>query len=763
MNLQEALNLAGGKMRQGQWIDAESIYRQILASQGDYPPALQGLARVLLRVGRLDEAANCLDRALAQIPNDAGLLNDRANLFAERGELDEAIGLFNRAIAIRSDLPQLHHNYASALQKRGRLDEAIIAYRRALAIRPDLVESLCNLGNALQDKGQMAEATACYQRAIALRPDFAEAHNNLGNSLASLGQFDAAFAAFQRTLGLVPNRFEVLVNFGAALRKAGRNDDAITCLSQAVAQRPRDGALLMTLGGLLFGRGRLDEAAAAYSQSVVVEAGNAEAHNDLGVVRLKQGRFQDAEAAFGRALELRPENPEIYANLAAVMQANGRLSDAISFYDRSLAQAPNSMVASNRLLAVQLHPDYDAQAVLREHRKWNDDYAKPVRDALPPAENERSSERGSTALDGARLRIGYLSGDFRQHPVGWNLLPLLANHDHQKFEIFAYSATARPDALTDKLKSHCDQWREILNLDDQAAAELIRRDGIDILIDLAGHTNRNRLLVFARKPAPVQASWLGYAGTTGLDAMDYRISDPFLDPPDSDVSCYSEQTVRLRHTFWCYQSGGEAPQVAAAAAPGAPVTFGCLTNFSKVAPAALELWAKVLAQTPGSRLLLNCPDGTPRQTIKNRFWELAIAPERVDFVARQPWEAYMATYRRIDVLLDPLPYGGGITTCDALWMGVPVVTLRGRTTPGRGGASILGNLGLCDLVAGDAKEYVRIAVELAKDEVRRRDLRATLRGRMGDSPLMKAREFARDMEELYREIWGRWVAKGNRG
>ncbi|MGA2229869.1 MAG: tetratricopeptide repeat protein [Tepidisphaeraceae bacterium] len=752
MTLQEALNLAGQKLREGQWIEAEAIYRQVLAAQPDSPPALQGMARVLQRGGRLDDAARCLDRALALRPDDGGLLNDRANLFAERGDLDSAIALFQRAISLRPDLPQLYHNCASALQKRGRLDEAISAYRQAIALRPDLAESLCNLGNALQDKGEVEEAIDCYRRAVAARPDFAEAHNNLGNALAGLGEFDQAYAAFNRAIALVPNRFEVLVNFGSALRKGGRIDDAITCLTQAVALHPRDGAILVALASMLFSRMRMDEAAAAYSQAIALDPNNAEAHNDLGVVRLKQGRFPEAEAAFSRALALRPDNAEIHANLAAVMQANGRLSDAIAYYDRSLALAPNAIVASNRLLAIQLHPDFDAPAVLREHRQWNDAYAKTLRHALPPLENDRSPDR--------RLRIGYLSGDFRQHQVGWNLLPLLANHDHENFEIFAFAAVARPDSLTEKLKSHCDAWRSILTLDDQAAAELIRTNGIDILIDLAGHTNRNRILIFARKPAPVQASWLGYAGTTGLEAMDYRISDPFLDPPDSDVSCYSEQTVRLPHTFWCYQPGGTAPEIAPPRAAGAAVTFGCLTNFSKVAPAALELWAKVMGEISSSRLLLNCPDGPPRENIRRRLSELGISADRVEFVARQPWEGYMATYRRIDILLDPLPYGGGVTTCDALWMGVPVVTLRGQTTQGRGGASILGNLGLPELVAANAEHYVRIAVELAKDDARRAELRGTLRKRMADSPLMNAGEFARDMENLYRDIWRRFVTAG---
>jgi predicted O-linked N-acetylglucosamine transferase (SPINDLY family) len=388
---------------------------------------------------------------------------------------------------------------------------------------------------------------------------------------------------------------------------------------------------------------------------------------------------------------------------------------------------------------------------LREVRSWNDIHAKPLARFIKPHENDPSPDR--------KLKIGYVSPDFRAHVVGWNLLPLLRGHDRERFEIFCYADVRRPDEFTEKLRSHADQWRSLVDVGDEQAAELIRRDQIDILVDLTVHTANHRLLVFAHKPSPVQVTYLGYCGGTGMETMDYRLSDPYLDPPGAELN-YVERTVRLPGCYWCYEPGGVAPEVSPLPAPSAGhVTFACLNKFSKVSAPAMDLWAEVLRRVPGSRLIIHATPGNYLRKVLGRFAGAGVSPDRLEFVGWQNWRAYMETYGRIDISLDPFPFGGGITTFDSLWMGVPVVTLSGRTAVGRGAHSILANVGLPELVATTGEEYVRIGVELAGDLPRLTTLRAGLRSRMESSPLMDGRRFAGNVEAAYREMWRGWCAK----
>jgi predicted O-linked N-acetylglucosamine transferase (SPINDLY family) len=320
------------------------------------------------------------------------------------------------------------------------------------------------------------------------------------------------------------------------------------------------------------------------------------------------------------------------------------------------------------------------------------------------------------------------------------------------------------DALTEAVRARADAWRDITTLDDDVAALLVRADGIDILIDLSLHTADNRLLLFARKPAPVQVSYLGYVGTSGVSTIDYRLSDPQLDPPGADVSVYSEQTVRLARSYWCFHPVGLFPEVGPLPAQsGGGVTFGCLNNFCKVSSAALQLWAQVLGAVPGSNLLLHAPAGVDVAAVRKRFEVADVDGERVQFVGQQGWQAYLETYNRIDIALDPFPYNGGVTTADGLWMGVPAVTLLGQNAVGRAGSSILTNANLPELIADSPQAYVRLAAALAADLTQLAALRSGLRSRMTVSPLMNAPRFARDFEAALRQMWRDWCRGGDGG
>ncbi|MGA3066787.1 MAG: tetratricopeptide repeat protein [Tepidisphaeraceae bacterium] len=542
--------------------------------------------------------------------------------------------------------------------------------------------------------------------------------------------------------------------------EAGRLAEAEKMYRQILQQQPGHADALHYLGLIAHQVGQNAAAVDLIRRGLAINPNLPEAHNNLGNVLKNTGKPDEAIECYRRAIALRPDFPAAYGNLGSGLKERGEMDEAIAVYRRAIESfsrensrgSNHAYVHSNLVYALHFHPDYDAGAIAQEYRRWNRMHAAPLKGMIQEHRNDREPQR--------RLRVGYVSPDFRWHAVGRNLLPLLSNHDRGKFEIICYAQVLRPDALTKLLREKSDGWRNIVGMPDEQVAKQIRDDRIDILVDLALHTGDNRLLVFAHKPAPVQVSYLGYCSSTGLETIDYRFSDPYMDPADFDVSCYSERTVRLPSTYWCYQSTRSTADEAFEKKPG-EIIFGCLNTFSKASPQAQAFWARLLLAVPESRLVIHAAEGTHRDNFSKRFAAAGVDPGRIEFFPTISYDAYMQMHRRVDVALDPFPYGGGITTLDCIWQGTPVVTLSGRTAVGRGGRSILSNLGLTDLIAATPDEYVRIAADLARDSDRRAQLRKTLRTRLMDSPLRNGAGFARDVEGAYREMWRRWCERGS--
>jgi predicted O-linked N-acetylglucosamine transferase (SPINDLY family) len=401
------------------------------------------------------------------------------------------------------------------------------------------------------------------------------------------------------------------------------------------------------------------------------------------------------------------------------------------------------------LFTLNYHPGLDPATVYEEHLRWSRVHADPLRSFIQPHGNDRTPDR--------RLRIGYVSPDFREHPVGHFLLPLLAQHDRGHFEIYCYAQVPAPDGLTRQLQAHADRWQSLIGLSDAQAADLVRHHQIDILIDVAGHTSQNRLLLFAHKPAPVQVTFLGYPNTTGLATMDYRLTDAHADPPGLTERWHAEQLWRIPQCAWCYQPAASPP---VGPRREGPITFGCFNYFAKVTEPKLQLWARILHLVPESRLLLKTwalSSENAQQRVRQVLGEAGIGEERLELRGYEPVHGdHLALYQRLDVALDTYPYHGTTTTCEALWMGVPVVTMAGQTHASRVGVSLLYNSGLSELVATTPEEYIRLAAELAGDPPRLSQLRSTLRQRMEGSPLMDAPRFACDIEAAYRTMWRCW-------
>ncbi len=477
---------------------------------------------------------------------------------------------------------------------------------------------------------------------------------------------------------------------GTQLASQGQTDAAIHELNHALSLRPHFPEAHNNLGYVLISKGQIPQAIHHFRQCQTLSPSSPEFHRNLGGALLLAGDLDAAFTALNRAIALNPNDPDAHVQLASAFKSIGDIDKALSHYDRALAIQPNHLLAAdNRLFTLNFHHGSSPQQILKEHQRWNDRFAKPLFRTPHPHPPSQP------------MRIGYISPDFQDHVLGMNLLPLFQHHDRTQFHITCYSNSTREDSVTDLFKQHADQWRPIAGQPDSQVVDQIVHDRIDILVDLALHSKDNRLLVLARKPAPIQATFAGYPGTTGLTAIDYRLTDPYLDPPGSHDAFYAEQSIRLPHSFWCYQPLGDRPPTSPLPALSAgAITFGCLCTFAKVNDAVLELWSRLLKAIPTSKLILLAPQGQFRKQVCAK---LQVDPARVQFQDRRPRPEYLKLYHQIDISLDTFPYNGHTTSLDSLWMGVPVVTLCGQTAVSRAGFSQASNLNLPDLVAQTPK------------------------------------------------------------
>ena len=750
--LQQAFDLAVEYHQANRLTDAEKMYRLILADEPQHPDAIHLLGVIALQVRRHDAAIDMFRRAISLRPNFPDAHYNLGIALRESGKIDEAMAAFREAITLRPYYGPAHNNLGIALAERGELDQAIASYQQAISVAPEDADAHNNLGITLTRQGKTQDAIAAFRQAVATRPDYAEAHNNLGNALKDAGQLDEAIAAYRQAIALRPGSAQPHHNLAITLEEKGQLNEAIAAGRQAVLLMPGSAEAYNHLGAALKEKGDLNDAIAAFRQAIFLRPEYAEAQNNLGTTLKDQGQFDEAIAAFRQLIALRPVAAEPYNNLGSALADAGQLSDALAAYRQALALRPDYAEAHSNIVFTLLYdPAADSQTIADELRRWDQQHAQPLRKFIPIHQNDRDPNR--------RLRIGYVSPDFRDHVVGRNLLPLFLNHDRKQFDITCYAQVPRPDAMTQRFQQLSDHWRSIVGQSHEKVAEQIHADQIDILVDLSLHTSGNRLPVFARKPAPIAVSFAGYPGSTGLSAIDYRLSDPYLDPPGSNDSSPPEQTIRLPHSFWCYDplDDREIPVNDLPANKNGYITFGCLNNFSKINDDIFTLWSQILRQVENSRLLLLAQHGSHRQRTLDRISHEGIDPQRVEFIPFQPRRDYLQLYHRIDIGLDTFPYNGHTTSLDSFWMGVPVITLVGHRPVSRAGWSQLSNLGLTELAGHKEEQFMQIAVELARDLPRLAELRASLRNRMEQSPLIDAQKFARGIESAYRQMWHAWI------
>ena len=669
------------------------------------------------QAGMPEQAKQLYIRILQQQPNHALALYNVGIIARESGDLDLALHLAERALAQEPDRAEFHVSVATALEAAEQHERADAAFRAALRLNPDCVDALYNHGNALQGQGNYQEAIRCFQRVLALEPAHPCVLNNLGSVYLACIRYDEAAAVFEQVVAAHPTEFKAYANLANVLRQKQDWAGAEAAMRTAIQLNPEEPLLRSNLAEIWMATGRLGEA------------------------------IQLVEDTIAKT----PRVAELYTCLAGAYRRQGRLDEALDLYRRALALEPRlAATHESALFVMHCSPMLSPRALADEHRRWAERHAVPLCRTARTHANDRAPDR--------TLRVGYVSYDLREHPVGYFMRPVLAAHDPEQVEVVCY-AGAKSDAWTERIRPHASLWKTMDGLGNAELAHLIEEDRIDILVDLAGFTAHNRLLAFARKPAPVQVSWLGYFNTTGMRAMDYLIVDSQIAPPEEEAP-FVEEPLRIPGCYLTYEIPPDAPAVAPPPCQERGfVTYGCFNNLSKIGKHVVPVWAEILRHNSSARLVLknhNLADDASRRFYWRQFEQCGIAPERVDLLGPSPRAELLAFYSQIDIALDPFPYNGGTTSCEALAMGVPVITLRGDRFVSRVGSTILHNGNLADCIAHTPAEYIDKAAEMGCNPERLAEMRTGMRTRLAASTLCDTVGFTRRLESAYRQIWQHW-------
>jgi len=736
----------------GELAASETAFRDALALEAGDADAWHGLARLLYGAGRFDEALAAYDASLAARPNFAEAALNRSMVLVALQRIEAGLASYRQAVGLNRDLLSVGHNVALALAAVGEHRHALDVLNEILAEHGDLAAAQMALGTVLIGQRDWAGAIGALQAAVRLAGDNADAYALLGQAFQAAHLREEALAAYRGALAADSARTMLHAPIATLHHELGQLPQAIEHYELAIAAEPGFATGYSNMGCALREFGRFDEAVAACAKAVALDRESSGYLTNLSLAQESLGRIDEAMASLHRALELDATQAAAYNGLGNILKDLGRLDEALANYRDGLAHSPSAGMHSNLLLCLNYRPGTDRQAVFAAHRDWDGCYGMVA--AEPTSFVDRDLER--------RLRVGLVSADFRNHVTIHFLDPLFATYDRARLELFCYSTATVHDPVSQRLWTLGDHWLLAGGMSDAELDRRIRADRIDILIDLSGHTAGNRLPLFACRPAPLQVTWLGYPNTTGLAAIDYRITDPVADPPGLTEAFHSEALLRLPGGFLCYRPDGAAPEVAPAPClTNGYVTFGSFNNLAKVTDEVLALWAAILVQLPEARLVLKAKGlghAATRDRLQRRLAALGVATERVALRPLVTEGHPLAAYNSIDIALDSFPYTGTTTTCDALWMGVPVVTLAGDRHVARVSASLLTMIGRPDLVAGDADEYIRIAVALGRDPARLGRDRQVLRAQMRRSILCDEAAFARRFEAGLRDIWSRHVA-----
>ena len=663
----------------------------------------------------------------------------------------DGVAALRQAAAWMPNDAEAFGNLGNAQKARGLLTDAEASHRHALAMQPQLAVRHYNLATVLAELGKLAEAEASYRAALQLQPGFADAHYNLGQLLEQAERDTEASEAYRAAIRAQPDHANASCNLGAVLGRMGQFADAQATLRHALALNPRLAQAHHNLGVVHKHMHQLDAACEAFRMAAKLNASDADARQALGDVLRNLRRYDEATLTLKRALALNPRHADAWIDLGNVHKDLGELSEAIACYERAKDIAPDRAEPHHTLLMTGNYlPGMDKHLLLAQARAFGEFAATKA---------QRFTAWPNSLAPDKPLRIGLVSGDLHAHPVGHfleSVLQALRQGTEGRLTLTAYATQPFRDALSDRLQASIHTWHMVSGMTDKALAEQVRADGIDILIDLSGHTAHNRLPMFAWKPAPVQVSWLGYFATTGLAEIDHLLADPWTLPPALEAN-FTEHIWRLPETRLCFTPPqGDLPVSPLPALQHGGVTFGCFNNLTKVNDGVIALWARIVQAVPHSRLLLKAPQlasAQVRQSLQARFKAHGLVGERLVLQGPSSRTEYLQAYAQVDIALDPFPFTGGTTSAEGLWMGVPMLTLAGDSMVARQGVSLLMNAGLPDWIADGPDDCVAKAKAHAADLPKLATLRSGLRDQLARSPIFNAPRFAAHLEEALRSMW----------
>ena len=752
VNSTEQLRLASQALHAGRFEEAEAICRRVLDVDPRQADAWNCLGLLCFQLQRRELAIDHFRQAAQLRPDEPAFHVNLGELRRIHGLLPDAEASYRRALGLQPQNVVALQGLGIALRRLGRPQESIALFDEALRLKPGSIEALQNRGLALADLKRFGEAVDCFQNAVRLAPQSAELYHELGRVAMLAGQGGRTIEAFRRAIELDPRQVETHNSLGVAYKSQGDFDLAIACYRNALSIEPAHAAAWCNLGNVYSRLARSAEAADAYRQAIAIDPASAEACTSLAATLLMQGATDEAVAALEVSLKLQPDSLRACNIMGTVLKDQGRVDEAVAWLRKAASIDPLSPAAHGSLLCCLNYTPIDPAELLAEHRQAESLYSRNIV-RLPPSRSMRNP--------GRTLRIGYVSADFWRHPVAAFMEPILQCHDRGQFQTFIYSDRASPDQTTQRLRTMVEHSRDAFGWTDAELASQIRADEIDILIELAGHTGQNRLGAVALRPAPIQVSYLGYPSTTGLESIDYRLTDALADPPGEPIQ-YTEKLWRLAPGFCCYAAVEDAPPVSPLPCLSRPeVTLGAMHHLAKLNGGVLDLWAALLKSLPECRLLVyrDTLHGTAARRLASELTARGVEAHRFELRHTLPaGRSHLSLYDEIDILLDVLPWSGHTTACESLWMGVPVVSLLGNRFAGRMVASVLTLAGLTQWIANDPERYVAIVRRFTAERRQLAELRNELRSRMASSPLCDGATFTRSLEAAYRGMWQRYCA-----
>ncbi|MBF0195350.1 MAG: tetratricopeptide repeat protein [Magnetococcales bacterium] len=753
LTIDDAYKLALHHFNAQDYTESDRLCTAIIKAAPNRIDAINLLGLIAQKYDRHDLAVEQFKRAIYSNNKIAQLYYNLGTSLSFLGQTNEAITAQKKAIEIQPDYSDAHYNLGNILLNCGKFKNAVESYKNAILSRPDFIEAFSNLGITLQKLGKQAEAVEIYQKAIAIKPDIADTHYNLGVAHQEQNQFKKAITSYSNAIAIKPEYTKAYYNLGNALHKLDKHKEAASNYLKAISIKPDFAEAHFNLANIFQEQNKLEDAVNSYLKAITIKTDYVEAYFNLGNTKLSQAKTDEAVECYNSAISLKPDFADAYSNLGNALHEQGKYEDAVISFQKAREIKPqDEKTHSNLIFCIDLSSDINTDLFYREREKWNRQHAEPLQKSWSKLNNQPDPLR--------KLRIGYVGADFCQHSAAFIFGPMILNYNSELFQVHCYAGNTKQDNLTNKFQEKSTGWLFTSKMDDAALADRIREDGIDILVDLAGHTKGNRLLTFARKPAPVQVTAWGYPHGTNMKAMDYLFADPiFL--PLSERHKYSEEIIDIPSVIHL-NSDIIFPEINKLPLnKNGYITFGAFNRIEKYNPAVYKLWTKILQNIPTAKLLIKTArldSKKRREELLSIFSKLGVSSDRLILIGKTSRQDHLNAHNEIDIMLDPFPHNSGMTSLESLRMGVPVLTFETKSRCPTS-ASILNKLGLDEWRVRDEKEYIDRATYFANDNKYLKTLRTQLRARFDDSVLGNSKLYVAEIENIYRKLWKKWCSK----